>query len=489
MTELTATATTHRTIDETQALPIVPRPILHFTPQKGWINDPNGLVFYQGRYHLFAQYFPDDTRWGPMHWLHAVSDDLQKWQELPIALAPDDDGMVFSGSAWFDRENVSQLGTPEQPPLLLFYTMANQQTQDQRVAWSIDGVNFTRYAHNPVIANPGQRDFRDPKIFHRDNQGDYYLVVAAGDHVDFFKSHTLLDWTKCGTFGPEGNPCPGVWECPDLIQMAASDGTNKWVFIISHIRPITEGGSRTHYLVGDFDGVTFTCTQKEKEPVWLDPGFDNYAAVSFAHHEQPLILGWGNNWNYADKIPKTDFCGQMTYPRKLQLQNTPSGLRLASQLWPDPSVALPFDIEKINLTLPRALTTPLPLGLVPPQTSVSQSIRATTASSLISFDATGAFVLTLSNALGEIFQFGLSPEGQFWFDRVAATRRPFWLAEHAAAFTRIETERLITGPVRGQILIDQTCLEILADDGLFASFVLVFPEAPYQTVTIENIID
>ena len=198
------------------------RPALHYTPQSWWINDPNGLVYAKGQYHLFAQYYHEPV-WGPMHWAHAVSRDLLHWEHLPIALAPDDLGAVFSGSAVFDQNNTSGLGREGQAPLVALYT-SHGDFEQQSLAYSLDGVHFEKYSGNPVIPNQERADFRDPKVFWNPVKSCWSLVLAAGDHVEFFASPDLLHWTKTGRFGPQGNYSEGVWECPDLFPLAAPDG-------------------------------------------------------------------------------------------------------------------------------------------------------------------------------------------------------------------------------------------------------------------------
>ncbi len=445
------------------------RPSMHFTPQRGWINDPNGLVYFQGQYHLFAQHYPDDTRWGPMHWLHAVSDDLVSWQELPIALYPDQDGMIFSGSAWFDADNLSGLGTAGKPPLLLLYTRAgDHKTQDQRLAWSTDGVHFEKYANNPVIANPGQVDFRDPKIFRSPLHSGFFVAIAAGDRIEFYHSANFLDWQMTGSFGPIDGPEPGVWECPDLLPFKSEDGSWSWVLIISIFRPKEIGGPRTTYFVGDFDGATFTCTEPATEPVWLDPGFDNYASVGFnqleaAGQDSPLVIGWGNNWSYATQNPSAGYCGQMTYPRRLTLRTTTKGPRLAATLWPPIENQLKNEIRVMG-----------------------KQVQLASDVGCLTLKADGPFAAAIRNEAGETFRFGLTVTNHIFLDRSQATQNPFWPPENAAVLTSLEIPRLVAGPCQLTVFIDRTCLEMIADDGLIACHQLVFPQQPYTECLVEG---
>ena len=307
------------------------RPQVHFSPEKKWMNDPNGMVYYEGEYHLFYQYYPDGTQWGPMHWGHAVSTDLIHWQELPIALFPDKLGYIFSGSAVIDWKNKSGLGKDGIPPMIAIFTYHNpegekagkQNFQTQGLAYSLDkGRTWTKYANNPVLANPGFRDFRDPKVFWNDINQKWYMILAVGDHVNIYSSRTLLTWNFESEFGKEIGAHKGVWECPDLFPLKV-DGSNKtkWVMFVSINPGAPNGGSGTQYFVGDFDGHEFKSdSQKTK---WIDYGTDNYAGVSWSDISKEdgrrIYLGWMNNWQYAGLIPTTNWRGAMTVPRYLKL--------------------------------------------------------------------------------------------------------------------------------------------------------------------------
>ena len=242
------------------------RPALHYTPKKGWINDPNGLVYARGKYHLFAQYGPE-PHWGDIHWSHAESPDLLHWRDLPNAIAPDGLGMAFSGSAVYDEENVSGLGTPDNPPIIAMYTSHGEQEQ-QSIAYSLDGESFIKYPGNPVIHNTEKPDFRDPKVF-KNPKGGWTVVLAAGDHVEFYGSEDLLHWQKTGSFGPDGNYSKGVWECPDLFPLALG-GREVWVLLVSMGACPENLGSRTQYFLGNFDGETFTCDGSFNKPEFID---------------------------------------------------------------------------------------------------------------------------------------------------------------------------------------------------------------------------
>lgn len=250
------------------------RPQVHFSPLNYWMNDPNGMVYYEGEYHLFYQYHPESTVWGPMHWGHAVSTDLVNWEELPIALYPDEFGTIFSGSAVIDWNNTSGLGTTDNPPMVAIFTYHDAEAektgaidfQTQGLAYSLDkGRTWTKYANNPVMLNPGIRDFRDPKVSWNSKANKWIMVLAEGQQIGFYSSDNLLNWTFESYFGEGWGNHSGVWECPDLISLQVDDsGKRKDVLIVSIGSGGPNGGSATQYFVGEFDGNKYV----------LDPTFE-----------------------------------------------------------------------------------------------------------------------------------------------------------------------------------------------------------------------
>lgn len=243
------------------------RPQFHFTPKSGWMNDPNGMVYYQGEYHLFFQHYPDDTKWGPMHWGHAVSKDMVHWEQLPIAIYPDQHGWIFSGSAVLDKTNSSGLGTADNPPLVAIFTYHNNAeekkrsalTQTQGIAYSLDkGRTWTPYANNPVLKGPGVMDFRDPKVSWYEPEQKWIMTLAVQDHVSFYSSKNLINWQHESDFGKDIGGHGGVWECPDLIKIPVEgSGESKYLLLVSINPGGPNGGSATQYFVGDFDGHGF----------------------------------------------------------------------------------------------------------------------------------------------------------------------------------------------------------------------------------------
>jgi sucrose-6-phosphate hydrolase SacC (GH32 family) len=243
------------------------RPQLHFTPPQQWMNDPNGMVYLDGEYHLFYQYHPYGNKWGPMHWGHAVSKDMVQWQNLPIALYPDEHGTIFSGSAVVDRDNTSGLGSKTNPPLIAIFTYHNHlletqgrnDFQTEGMAYSLDkGRTWTKYADNPVVKNPGLRDFRDPKVSWYAPGRKWIMTLAVADHASFYSSPDLKHWTHESDFGLEWGTHAGVWECPDLIEMKIDgEAMTRHVLLVSVGTGGINGGSATQYFVGDFDGHQF----------------------------------------------------------------------------------------------------------------------------------------------------------------------------------------------------------------------------------------
>lgn len=302
------------------------RPLFHFTPPNQWMNDPNGMVFDDGEYHLFYQYHPDSTIWGPMHWGHAISRDLLIWKHLPIALFPDELGMIFSGSAVIDETNTAGFGLGA---MVLLFTYHKDGVQSQGIAYSLDhGRTFTKYPGNPVIPAPSPAiDFRDPKvIWYHDH---WVLLLAAKDEIQFFRSKNLIDWRKTGSFGGAG--CvDGVWETPDLFELQI-DGMERsaWVLTVG----VGEGlpaGSGTQYFIGNFDGDTFSSIYSSEFTLWADRGSDYYAPQSFSHApmDRRIMIGWMSNWKYANATPDHGWRGTMSTPRQQRLTGTSAGLRL-----------------------------------------------------------------------------------------------------------------------------------------------------------------
>jgi fructan beta-fructosidase len=310
------------------------RPRFHFTPERNWMNDPNGMVFFEGEWHLFYQYNPFGNTWGHMSWGHAVSRDLVRWEELPLALAEEDGVMIFSGSAVVDWQNTSGFGRDGKPPLVALYTGHREGHQDQRIAYSNDrGRTWTKAG---VVLDVGKADFRDPKVFWHAPTSRWVMTVALSpEHtVEFYTSPDLRRWTRTGAFGPAGST-GGIWECPDLFPLEIEGGGTRWVLIVNLNPGAPAGGSGAQYFVGDFDGRRFVAEGDPGTPLWADYGADFYAGVSWsdvpAADGRRVWLGWMSNWTYAQQVPTSPWRSAMTVPRSLALRRTNDGLRLVQR--------------------------------------------------------------------------------------------------------------------------------------------------------------
>lgn len=284
------------------------RPEGRFAPPYGWMNDPNGMIYHKGEYHLFYQYNPYGCTWGNMSWGHAVSKDLVNWEHLPVALTSDAWGSIFSGSCVQKGDS-----------LFAFYTSAGAR-QTQSMAYSTDGGrSFTKYAGNPVLTSDIP-DFRDPKLIWYEPDSAWIMVVASGQEMRFYRSRCLRQWEYLSSFGSGYGSHGGVWECPDLLRFG-SGKNEKWVLICNINPGGPAGGSATQYFTGKFDGRTFTCDSDPKTIKWLDYGKDHYATVSFADapSDRNIVLAWMSNWQYAGVTPTTHYRSTNSLPRDLSL--------------------------------------------------------------------------------------------------------------------------------------------------------------------------
>lgn len=305
------------------------RPVYHFSPYFGWTNDPNGMVYKDGEWHLSYQYNPYGTTHGNMHWGHAVSKDLVSWEHLPFIIAPDDLGAVFSGSSVVDVNNTAGFG---ENAIVAIYTSAGRG-QRQSIAYSLDGGRtYTKYENNPVLADPEQRDFRDPKVTWID--GQWVMSLAVGEVIRFYGSKDLKDWTLLSEFGRGIGSHAAVWECPDLMKLSYC-GKDKWVLLVSINPGGPNGGSVTQYFIGDFDGKEFKADPLPY-PLWIDLGVDNYAGVTFGNTPgRYVFMGWMSNWWYSNQTPTTYFRNSMTVPRDLSIKHNGKHLILASTPSPE----------------------------------------------------------------------------------------------------------------------------------------------------------
>lgn len=313
------------------------RPQTHFSPKENWMNDPNGCVFYRGKYHLFFQYHPFSTEWGPMHWGHAISYDLIHWEQKNIALYPNDKlGMAFSGSVVIDKNNATGF-FPDGDGLLAFFTNHLEMDdrtpalQQQSLAWSADeGMTWNEYKENPIIHNPGLKDFRDPKVFFHTLSGKWVMILSGGTKVLIYVSINLLNWVISDQISFEGEP--GIVECPDLISFQSKDGKNLWLLIVSFLQTESYSKPTVRHFPGHFDGNEFIFHSGMSKGLVTDHGRDFYAPQSWygipAEDGRNIWIGWCNHWAYSNQTPTESWRGVMSLPRELYLDQTDSGLIL-----------------------------------------------------------------------------------------------------------------------------------------------------------------
>ena len=392
------------------------------------MNDPNGLLYYQGEYHLFYQHNPTENIWGNMSWGHAVSTDLQHWQELPVAIACTDDVGIFSGSAVIDYTNTTGFGSEANPAMVAIYTehKNDKSKQSQCLAFSLDnGRTFTKYEGNPVL-DLEMSEFRDPKVQWIDDQ--WLMTVALPDlhQIAFYSSPDLKEWRHLSNFGPAAE-IGGCWECPDLFKV-----NDKWVLLVSLNPGGYQVGSGTQYFIGQWNGNEFIADDLTTR--WLDYGRDNYAGVTFNNtpDNRKIFLGWMSNWEYAHTFPTQPWRGAMTLPRELTLDGDKVVQRVINE----------EEIPKIT------------------------------------FSTTGGSI-RISESEERFIEIGLREQKIFidctraWSDQALPLAEEFLLQE-------IATD---AGEVDFQIFIDRGSIELFADGGKVVITNLTFLELALTTVT------
>ncbi|WP_163712752.1 glycoside hydrolase family 32 protein [Mangrovibacterium lignilyticum] len=463
------------------------RPQYHFTPDSAWMNDPNGMVYYEGEYHLFYQYYPDSTVWGPMHWGHAISTDLVHWEHMPIALYPDSLGYIFSGSAVVDWKNTSGFGTAENPPLIAIFTYHNPEiaeaggvdVESQGIAYSLDkGRSWTKYDTNPVIPNDGNRDFRDPNVIWNEEIQKWNLVLSAHDHVQIYSSDNLKQWSYESSFGADAGAHGGVWECPDLfpLQVEGTDDT-KWVLIVNINPGGPNGGSGTQYFIGDFDGHQFTADSKETS--WIDYGRDNYAGVTWSdvpkEDGRRIFLGWMSNWDYAQVVPTEKWRSAMTLPRVLSLAKVNDNYVVKSTPVKEMDLItdrkLPVQNEALEISGERELDLH---GINLNQSRLSLEFET-------SENAPESFGLVFENELGENVKFSYSSvDKQFYFDRNHSGDMGF--SDKFAGIDKASYEAY--SQIKLEIFVDAASMEIFVDDGELVMTEIFFSTKPFTKLTV-----
>ncbi|AYM99055.1 glycoside hydrolase family 32 protein [Chryseobacterium sp. 3008163] len=471
------------------------RPNYHFTPQKGWMNDPNGLFYLNGTYHLFFQYTPFQSvpDFGKMHWGHAVSKDLIKWEELAPAIAYDEKGAIFSGSAVVDKDNTSGFGDGKNVPLVAIFTYHDMKkekageidAQSQAIAYSLDnGKTWTKYSNNPVLKNPGIKDFRDPKVFWDAKRKQWVMGLAVQDRQHFYASKNLKDWTFLSEFGKDFGGHGGVWECPDLFPIKV-EGTSeeKWVLIVNINPGGPNGGSAAQYFVGDFDGKTFKMDdvftkQLEKEKVvWLDWGRDNYASVSFDNvpDNKRVIIGWMSNWDYSPNVPTEKWRGSSTIPREVILKRSKEGYTLknipVSQLKNYEGKAVK---KEINLVSDKKLISKGEIDLS--KAVIDVDLKKMTK---------GVYTFALKNSLGEQVIFGIDNNKQELFiDRTKSGKTDF-KNNFADRISKAPLSKSYQNAML-KIVLDKTSIEIFFNNGEKVMTEIFFPNESFSELSLST---
>ena len=427
------------------------RPLYHHTPQYGWMNDPNGMFYKDGEWHLCYQWNPYGSQWENMTWGHSVSKDLIHWEPLPTAIEPDAVGTIFSGSCVVDKNNTAGYG---KNAIIAFYTSA-AEAQTQSMAYSTDGGRtFKKYEKNPVLTSSAA-DFRDPHLFWHEETHKWIMPLAVGQEMQFYSSVNLKDWTYESSFGKEYGNHDGVWECPDLMPLPVrGTGQTKWM-LLCNINPGGPfGGSATQYFIGQFDGHKFTCESKPEVTKWMDYGKDHYATVTFdnAPEGRRVAIVWMSNWQYAGTVPTKQFRSANALPRDLGLFTDGS--------------------ETYCSVLPSKEVDALRGAKVKKPTEACELV----------VDVKGSMELTLSNAKGEQVAMRYDPQKQtFAMDRTKSGNVSF-----SEAFP---TETV--APTHGQlkqlrIFIDRSSIEVFDADGKLSMTNLVFPTEPYNNIKVKG---
>ena len=433
------------------------RPSYHHTPSFGWMNDPNGMFYMDGVYHLCYQYNPYGSKWGNMHWGHATSKDLIHWKEEKSSIARDTLGHIFSGSAVIDKNNTAGYG---KNAIIALYTSASDKNgQIECMAYSTDkGYTYTKYDKNPVLRPfDGLKDFRDPKVFWYEPAQKWYMIISADKEMRFYKSANLKKWDYVSAFGKGYGMQPNQFECPDFVQLPVDGNKNKMKYVmLVNINPgCLFGGSATEYFVGDFDGKNFKCDTPPNEYNFLDYGKDNYATVCFSGVEDRVLsIAWMSNWQYANQVPTQQFRSANGLPRDVSLYNY-NGEEYVS-VKPSPEVLNAFE-QKV-------------------------SGRFQTASYLEVTNIKSNASIVLSNDKDEYVTMVYDGKnGTFSMDRTQSGLTGF----HNDF--KSKTIAPTNGTIKGmQIFVDRCSIEAFDIDGKVAMSNLVFPSKPYDKIVAKG---
>lgn len=423
------------------------RSIYHHTPVYGWMNDPNGMFYKDGVWHLYYQYNPYGSQWENMTWAHSTSTDLIHWKNHGEVIQPDALGTIFSGSSVVDKENTAGFG---KDAVVAFYTSAGA-AQTQSIAYSTDnGETFKKYVNNPILTSDVP-DFRDPNVFWNEEVKQWNLILAAGQQMNIYSSKNLKDWKYESSFGEGYGNHGGVWECPDLLKMG-----DKWV-LICNINPGGPfGGSATQYFVGSFDGHKFTCESKPEVTKWMDYGKDHYATVSFSNAPDGriVVLPWMSNWQYANQVPTQQFRSANGLPRDLGLYSY-NGEDYVS-VKPSPEVFAAFEKK--------------PSGRLQSAAYIEVTNIKSNASIVLSNDK-GERVTMVYDGKNSTFSMDRTESGvtDFHSDFKAKTVAP------------------TNGVIKSmQIFIDRCSIEAFDTEGKVAMTNLVFPSKPYDKIIVKG---
>ncbi|MEH7374046.1 glycoside hydrolase family 32 protein [Neobacillus drentensis] len=456
----------------------------HFSPEEKWMNDPNGMVFFNNEYHLFYQYHPFGTTWGPMHWGHAVSKDLIHWEQLPIALYPDEHGAIFSGSAVVDWNNTSGF-FQNGPGLVAIYTSADnypdseRPRQRQSLAYSTDnGRTWTKYEGNPVLSDVNITDYRDPKVFWHEETNKWVMVLATGQSITIYTSPNLKDWEFASEFGNNAGSHEGVWECPDLFQLPVDgdEHNQKWVLFVSiGDNNDFKEGSRTQYFIGEFDGTTFVNENTDETILWMDNGRDNYAGVSWsdipAEDGRRIYIGWMSNWRYANQVPTEDWRSAMTLPRELSLTSSEDGVRLVQKVVPEINSIRKGSQGYQNLTIES--NQPTSFNMFSPLMEVNMEFEKQTSNSF-------GIVLQSSEDEKTVIRYDVERE-LIAVDRTNAGDNSF-----SESFPTVQEASLsmVDNRINLQIFIDASSIEVFANDGKVVFTSLIFSNQSYEKIVL-----
>lgn len=447
------------------------RPVYHHTPAYGWMNDPNGMFYKDGVYHLYFQYNPYGSMWANMTWGHSTSRDLVHWTYEGTSIVPDAWGAIFSGSCVVDHENTAGFG---KGAVVAFYTSAKStpwgDVQSQSMAYSLDnGKTFTKYEGNPILTS-SERDFRDPKVFWYAPGKHWVMMLAVGQHMEIYSSVNLKDWKKESEFGAMQGAHGGVWECPDLVEISV-EGTRqkKWVLICNLNPGGPFGGSAAQYFVGSFDGKTFV-NESPTLTKWMDWGKDNYATVTWnnAPDGRCVALGWMSNWQYANNVPTRQYRSANTIARDLTLYRVGEELYLKSTPSPEIKKARGEKVSKLSFNVAGEYEVASLLDDNKGAYEVELVIRNQGASKI-------AFCLLNEKGEKVSMHYDLARR-QFVMDRSESGTVDFSKDFPAVTVAPADTDKELTL----RLFVDRSSIEAFGEDGKFVMTNLVFPSLPYN---------